>query len=394
MRMLHICFISQEYPPDTGWGGIGSYTYEMAHALTQMGHRVTIIARAIGPERVTNDTGVQIHRLQPAPQWDRWKGFWRLNRVWPGFAWAAMIRLKHIHARSPIDVVEAAECRGDSLFIPLLRNRPKIITRLHTAWIFVDRLNAILPDKKKRFIYWQEEQTILRADEITSPCRAMIDLTETWLPLRYREIQIVSNPVNTATFAPATGPRRKEVLFVGRLERRKGAETLAQAIPYVLRRCPGASFRFIGEDSVDSSGRSWRERILDDLLPAERTRVHFEHIPRAALVQHYRQSALCVVPSVWENFPYVLLEAMACGTPVVATRTGGIPELIEDGVSGFLVPPENPRHLADTLLELLENLPLREKLGRESRKRMEEQFSVQRVVPRMLAAYNSVLDGC
>src|SRR4051794_9383844 len=104
MRTLHICFISQEYPPDTGWGGIGSYTYEMAHALTQMGHRVTVIARAIGPECVTNDAGVQIHRLQPAPQWDRWKGFWRLNRVWPGFAWAAMIRLKHIHARSPIDI--------------------------------------------------------------------------------------------------------------------------------------------------------------------------------------------------------------------------------------------------------------------------------------------------
>src|SRR5262249_11579899 len=156
MRPLHVCFVSQEYPPETGWGGIGAYTYEMAHGLACAGQRVTVIARADGPETVTRRGGIEIHRVHHGPDWSRWKGLWRLNSVWPGLAWAAARRLRQVHAENSVDVVEAAECRADGLFVSLLPRMPRLIVRLHTAWIFVDRMNGIDPDRRKRFIYRQE----------------------------------------------------------------------------------------------------------------------------------------------------------------------------------------------------------------------------------------------
>ncbi|MBK9713250.1 MAG: glycosyltransferase family 4 protein [Kouleothrix sp.] len=388
---LHICFISQEYPPDTGWGGIGSYTYEMAHGLVQAGHRATVIARAVGQERVLNDAGVEVHRLLPAPDWNRLRGAWRMNKIWPGFAWAAMRRVRQIHARTPVDVVEAAECRGDGVFLPWIRRHPALITRLHTAWIFVDRMNLIQPDRKKRLTYYLERQAIEHATAITSPSQAMVELTNTWLSLGEKDINIVPNPVNCGTFSPGSAPRKQEVLFVGRLERRKGVEMLVRALPHVLSRCPEATFRFIGSDGPDPYGRSWRERLVSGLTSAERAQVYFEQVPRDALIDRYRRAAICVMPSGWENFPYGLLEAMSCGTPVVATRAGGLPELVEHGVTGLLVEPGDSLGLADALCDLLEHAGRREELGRNARTQVEASLSVERVVPRMIDVYQAAL---
>src|SRR5919206_2551969 len=141
MKTLHVCYISQEYPPETGWGGIGSYTYEMSHGLAGLGHRVTVISRAVDKETFTNDNGIAIHRVNPSPEWDSLPLLWRMNRVWPGFAWAAMLKLRAIHREHPIDIVEAAEGRADAFFVSYLMRRPKLVTRLHTARIFIDQFN-------------------------------------------------------------------------------------------------------------------------------------------------------------------------------------------------------------------------------------------------------------
>jgi glycosyltransferase involved in cell wall biosynthesis len=394
MKALHVCLLSQEYPPDTGWGGIGAYTYELAHGLVRAGQRVTVLARAAGPESVVQQDGIDVHRLQPSPDWSRWRGLWRLNGIWPGFAWAAARRLRHIHAACRVDVVEAPEGRADSLFVPLLVPGLRVIVRLHTAWIFVDRLNGVAADRKKRFVYWQEARAIRAANLVTAPSQGVVDLTATWVPLRRRAVRVIPNPVNVHTYSPcgcANTPT--EALVVGRLEQRKGAALLAEALPQVLRRCPHSAFRFAGSDGVDAQGRSWRARLLEGVPAAERHRVHFEQVPRDELLDRYRRAAVCVLPSVWENFPYALLEAMACGVPVIGTRTGGLPELIEDGVSGLVIPPGDVAALTEALCMVLGDTELRNRLGRAARQRAQEKFSVEAVVPRMLDLYRAVRDG-
>jgi glycosyltransferase involved in cell wall biosynthesis len=392
MRKLHICFVSQEYPPDTGWGGIGSYTYEMARGLVHAGHRVSVISRAVAEEKVTSEGGVEVHRVLPTPDWSRRRGLWRLNRVWPGFAWAAMLRLRAIHRHTSVDLVEAAEGRADSFFVSLLRHRPRVVVRLHTAWIFVDRLNDVLPDRKKRFMYWLERRAIRQADLITSPCQAMIDLTKTWVSLSAQPAVVIPNPVDTTVFAPAPTPRHPEVLFVSRLERRKGIETLIQAMPSVLQKSPTSTFRFVGSDGTDTTGRSWRDRLRAAVPNTDGERVQFDHVGRDQLITAYNRAAVSVLPSLWENFPYALLEAMACGTPVVATKTGGLPELVDDGHSGLLIAPDDADALTDALCDMLENSQQRSVMGQNARMRAEQCFSTRRIVSRMLEVYYAALD--
>jgi glycosyltransferase involved in cell wall biosynthesis len=391
---LHICFLSQEYPPETGWGGIGAYTYEMAHGLARAGQKVTVISLAEGPEAVTRgEDGVEVHRISRRPDWARRKGLWRVNRVWPGFAWAAAGRLRQVDARFPVDVVEAAECRADSLFVPMRRRRPRLVVRLHTAWVFVDRLNGVIPDWKKWLIYREEALAIRCADAITAPSQAVVDLTRTWVSLGRRPVRVIPNPVDAAVYSPVVSERASEVLVIGRLEQRKGAGVLADALPSILRRCPRSSFRFVGSDGADSAGRSWRERLVEYVPAADRTRVHFEQVARSELIHRYHRTGVCALPSVWENFPYALLEAMACGVPVVGTHTGGLPELIEDKVSGLIVPKADPAALAEGLCGLLEDDKMRTRMGDAARKRVEDLYSVERVVPAMLDFYREVCGG-
>ena len=347
MRPLHICYISQEYPAETGWGGVGSYTYEMAHGLVRAGHRVTVIC-AGGRQRERHRLGRSYRASYPAQSGVGPLAFlWRLNRFWPGFAWAAARRLKQIHSDCSVDVVEAAENRADSFFVPLLVRGPRRVVRLHTPWIFIDRLNSIVPDRRKRFIYYQEARTIRSADLVTSPCRAMVDLTETWISLKGRAVAVVPNPVNTDTFVPGEDPKRGEILVVGRLEQRKGAALLAEALPNVLRRCPRASsaslaatawIRAVGRgvsgfaggvgtaDRMPSSFRASPPRDPDRSLPAGR-------VMRVAVGVGEFSLRPAGSNVVW--------------SAVVGTRSGGLPELIEDGVSGLIVPPADPAALAE-----------------------------------------------
>ena len=385
---MHICYISQEYPPETGWGGIGSYTYEMAHGLAQSGHRVTVISRALNGESVANDAGVEVHRVAPSPRWDSIPFFWRLNRIWPGFAWAAMLKVRRIHRQQPIDIVEAAEGRADGFFVSYMPSRPKLVTRLHTARIFIDQFNGLNAKQGGYREYWLEKQSICRANLVTAPSKAVIDLTRTWLTLSEKTTLVVPNPIDQDSFAPSTLVRKNTVLYAGRLERNKGAETMKEAIPILLQRFPSLEFRFVGSDGLDRDGHSWRLKILESLAPALRTKVRFEELSRAELVQAYQEAAVCILPSAWENSSYVLLEAMACATPVVACNSGGSPELIENGVSGFLIPVNDSEALVSRIAELLAKPSLRKVMGENARRRIEECFSVEHVLPKMIAAYD------
>jgi glycogen(starch) synthase len=393
LKPLHICYISQEYPPETGWGGAGSYTYEMAHALAGDGHRVIVISRAVNRESVTNDGGVEVHRVSPSPTWDNIPILWRLNRIWPGFAWAAMRRLRSIHRRRPIDLVEAAEIRADGFFVSFMPGRPKLVTRLHTAQIFVDHFNRMQVPQTRRWDYWLEKRSIMRANLITAPSQAILDLTSSWVPLRNMPTCVIPNPVNERRFRLADLERRNSVLFVGRLEWNKGMAAIALAMPIILNRFPSAEFRFVGSDGVDHDGKKWSDKFLDAVDPSQRERLKFEQLSRDTLVQAYQEAAVCILPSVWENCPYALLEAMACGTPVIATRVGGIPEIIEEGVSGLMLPGGDSEALADRISRVLEDAQLQKTLGHNARLRIQELFSVESVLPKMIAAYEDAIRG-
>jgi glycosyltransferase involved in cell wall biosynthesis len=363
MKRLHVCYISQEYPPETGWGGIGSYTYEMAHGLAEQGHRVTVISRAVAEETSTEEDGLQVHRVLPKPKWDSIRFAWRMNRIWPGFAWAAMLKLRAIHRETPIDIVEAAEGRADAFFVSYLPRRPKLVTRLHTARIFIDQFNGKSDRRGAAQDYWLEKQSITRADLVTAPSKAVLNLTKTWLKLNDEKTVVVPNPISSRNFSVFQSHRAPVVLYVGRLEKNKGAETIMSALPIVFEKFPALECQFVGADGSDADGGSWRERILASVPSAHRSQIRFDTMTRDELANAYRLAAVCILPSKWENAPYVALEAMACGTPVIACNSGGTPELIEDGVDGFLVPVDDAPALASRIAAVLTQPALQQQIG-------------------------------
>jgi alpha-maltose-1-phosphate synthase len=113
-------------------------------------------------------------------------------------------------------------------------------------------------------------------------------------------------------------------------------------------------------------------------------------VKNTELVEFYRHSEVFVLPTYYEAFPKVVVEAMACGLPVVATRTGGIPELVDDGKTGFLVPFGSPEMISEKLISLLGDESLRASMGLRGRGRVEGEFTWHAVAERTRSAYNEL----
>ena len=153
------------------------------------------------------------------------------------------------------------------------------------------------------------------------------------------------------------------VLFVGRIERLKGIDILVRAAAQLEG---DFQLLIVGGDSKDASRKRELVELSRDLGVADR--IHFvDAVPHERLPMYYSAADVCVVPSYYESFGLVAVEAMACGTPVVASRVGGLKDTIQDGRTGYLVPWHCPEPFAERLDLLLNNESLRRSLGLEAR---------------------------
>ena len=387
---MHICFITQEYPPETGWGGIGAYTHDLARGLVERGQQVSVISLAPGRSESSRMVdGIRVDRVCPRPDWARWPGLWRLNHIWPGFAWAARKRVCMLHRQTPIDVIEAPENRADSFLVKSFCKGPAHVVRLHTASRFVDELNQKQPSLRWRLTYRQEGWVLRHADLVTAPSRAVVELTQRAYTLPDR-VRVIPNPVDSQLFHPDGQGKRDDVLFVGRLEAHKGAGILCAVLPPLLKALPDLQVRIAGSDTQDHVGRSWKARLLEAIPAPDRRRVTISSVPRTEMPALYAGARVVLVPSLWESFSYVVAESMACGTPVVASAVGGIPSLVVEGETGFLVPPEDHPLFVRRIRQLLRDPSRAAAMGRMARKRVERTYSLQAVIPRMLEIYQGL----
>jgi glycosyltransferase involved in cell wall biosynthesis len=206
---------------------------------------------------------------------------------------------------------------------------------------------------------------------------------------KYPKAHVIGGGVDTEKFAPDPAvPRHDgEVVFVGRILPHKGINYLIQALP------PGMRLRVIGP-APDPVYLSDLQRLAADKA------VTFEHESSdAAIIAAYRRASCAVLPSVYrtmyghetrvpELLGQTLLEAMACETPVLATRVASLPEVVEDGITGFLVPPNDPAALRAKLEWFQANPDRARAMGAAGRRRVEEHFGWDRVVQRCLTIYS------
>jgi D-inositol-3-phosphate glycosyltransferase len=158
-------------------------------------------------------------------------------------------------------------------------------------------------------------------------------------------------------------PSERVLLFVGRIERLKGIDVLLRAAAQIEG---GFRLLVVGGDGKDSARRSELAALATELNVHNRV-TFVDAVEHGNLPLYYNAADICVVPSYYESFGLVAVEAMACGIPVVASRVGGLKETVQDGKTGYLVPWRCPEPFAERIDLLLTNAPLRESLGREAR---------------------------
>jgi len=174
------------------------------------------------------------------------------------------------------------------------------------------------------------------------------------------------------------------VLHIGRFMPEKDHHTLIESIPLVLENHPRAAFLLAGAGRLLEREKAHAARLG---IPEDHLKFLGEIEDLDAL---YAASDIFVLPSLWEGFPYTVLDAMRAGVAVVATEVGGIPEAITSGKEGFLVEPENPVALADAVNHLLEHPQERAEMGYRGRRKVEN-FSLEKMCSDMLQVYELLL---
>ena len=206
-----------------------------------------------------------------------------------------------------------------------------------------------------------------------------------WIPSNKGKTKVISNAVSAPKFLNSCSVKTYDILFVGRLVREKGIDILLKAIKILKNKySKNLKIAIVGDGELKENLNN-----LTVELGVNRE-VKFLGV-RKDVKELMVSSKIFVLPSRSEGFGIVIIEAMSNMLPVIATHVGGIPELIENGKEGILVPPENSEALAREINSLLENKELREKLSKAAYKKVREKYSINAYSVRMLDFYKSLV---
>lgn len=385
---MRICLLSKEYPPDTGWGGIGAYNYQIAHGLKEIGHDVEVISLAARHTPGKSDkprTGLVVTEEIPVHRVP-WRGhmeeYWGLLTTTPISHFmiktnmALWSKLQELHRLQPFDVVEVPEHLAEGLLPSVIKSLPVVI-KIHTPYskFIAERFHNTTPAFDHQFIALLERIAMLSADALISPSMDMARYVcqEINCPLEY--IRIIKNPVDAHKFTP-DGPAALEadgrltVLFVGRLEERKGIRYLINAVPQIVQEFPNVRFVIIGSDTKTGEGHTF---VLPQLQEALASSGHSKdvtfipHVPLSEMPAYYRSADICIAPSLYDNAPYTCLEAMSTGKAFIGTDAGGMPEYVINGETGLIIPAADNSAIANATIRLLKNDQQRLSLGQKAR---------------------------
>ncbi len=406
---LHICLISEEFPPDSGWGGIATYTYTLAKGIDKLGHKVSVITTTLDEDHIDKiGENISVYRLKFHPPqkitskiiFNSFR-FWQRNRKevrhQAELAWAFYKGFKNINLENKIDIVETPDYHFNSLFISLFNSVP-LAVKLHTPLIFNYYSNNLPIDKEVKWLDYFERLQIRQCDIISSPSKSLKIRAQKWLKNISKKVHVVPNPIDHEEFIPIKNEKEKIIIYTGRLEVRKGVHILLEAFKKISDKIPEYKLLLFGHDTktftLDGEILYFKEYIeRKKLLKGIEDRVIFAgKVDRKELPQYFSKANFAVFPSIkFENFPYSCLEAMSCGVAVIGTNTGGMSEMIQNNESGFVVEPENIDELSEKIVTLAKDENLQKKFGKKSREIILERYSLIEQSKRIVDFFKNVI---
>lgn len=405
MDRIKLCMIAPEFLPV--WGGVGTYIVELVRHLPKDVdvHVVTPMREGFGEEKVSTSDydfseyfrdNIHIHFVCKATDTFFYNASFQL---------ACSKHVPKLVKKEDIDLIHVGH-HMSGLLLALKELNIPTVTTVHNT-IQLQRDGTKMSGVKFWDLELNEKATFLtypflRLAEILyfSKARYYITVSE-WMKQRLRNqypkmnhspISVVHNSVDTKLFSPSTERKPLKgdlVLFTGRIIAAKGIKYLVEAIPEVLREYPETFFMFIGA----GNSLPYRRR-LKNIGVSERNFAFLGYLKeRNELVQYYRACSVYAAPTtLWENLPIRVLEAMACGAPVVASNVCAIPEVIDNCVNGILIPPSSVHELTNAICCLLGDSNFRRKIGDNARKTMLEKFDCDVHAIRTAEVYKRILD--
>lgn len=362
---MRIAIIINLFPPK--WlAGTELATYHLAEHLAKKGHEIHVItSQDEGTAENSYEKGFYIHRLSKknirflSPLLF-WKDiFWIIQRIKPDIVHGQDISsgIPALLTKKLLKIPFLIYGRGTDVYDPDWFAKLTIKTIIKNA----DSVIALTSDMKKAM-------------------QAIYD----------RDISVISNGIelNNYTNEPPVqnvGGSEKRILFVGRLHPIKGVQYLLQAMQIVHAEMPDVRLILVG----DGEEREYLESLTDRL--EIRGCVEFAgRVPHEKIQGYLGQADVFVLPSLSEGFPNVILEAMACGLPIVTTKVGGIPDIVTDGVNGYLVDAKNPDAIAEKILILLQNGQLSEEISIKNKEKVKK-YKWENVVCKLEKIYLKIL---
>ena len=283
-----------------------------------------------------------------------------------------------------------------------------VVHMFHTLVLMKNRV-AQAPEEVEGGYRLEGERKVLRqVDKIIAATQAELAQLQWLYQADVTKITVIPPGVETCRFYPipmdearefiGVPPCERMILFVGRIEPLKGLDVLLEAIALMRKQGQWEKNPFclmiIGGDPEASEGEKSSEMAR---IQALREQYNLEDLvvfagkrSQDTLPYYYSAAEAVVVPSHYESFGMVALEAMACGTPVVASEVGGLAYLVQDGITGFTVPVDEPQALADRLYQLLDDGQLRERMSKQAVE-VAQDYSWWNITTRLIAVYREVL---
>jgi glycosyltransferase involved in cell wall biosynthesis len=379
-----ICIVTTSFPR---WmdDDQGTFIVELAKALKSQGAFVRVIApHAPGARRHEDMLGIDV--IRPRYAWPerfevlrryraglpvilrKTSAAWLLIPLFILTQWLSLLRYSRdvdiIHANWTLSAFSA-------ILVKLIRNIPVVVT-VQGSDIY-----------ETRRVGWLRLVTgtiLSRADEVIALSSSLAAVAQD-LGVSKDHIRVMPNGVDVDYFKPSQDKREPLILFVGSIIERKGVSHLIEAAPLIFKVLPEYELVFIGEGPLEDQ---LQNRCKELELQGK---IHFLGVKSPSEVRLWMQKAkLFVLPSIEEGLGVVLLEALACGTPCVASEVDGIPDVITAEV-GSLIPPGDPVQLANAIIGILQDPEYWQALHDRSHSYVVENFSWQKISAELIALY-------
>jgi len=381
---MHIGFITPEYPhPKTNnAGGLGTSIKNLVTELVQKKILVSVFIYGQNKDLIFKENGITFYLIKRKKY--QILGWYLHRKYIQNF-------ITKIVDKEQIDLLEAPDWTGITAF---MRFKTPLVIRFHGSDAYFCKLDK-RNQKFKNFLF--EKLALKSADAFIAPTKYAGEETQKIFNLDSSKIRTIHYGLHLKDFVNDTPEKfnRFTILYIGTVIRKKGVFELAKIFNNVIETIPDAKLIIIGGDAPDIKTGSASTYSLVDTLFSSKARKHVAYmgkIPYSEVQEQIKRAQVCVFPSFAETLGMVTIESMALKRPVVNTSIGWAQDLIDDGINGFLIHPNEIERYAEKIKTLLLNNELCLKVGGAARIKVEESFDISKIANTNIEYYSSIIN--